>query len=204
MIQPTLFCGSYHYEADPTNGDHLPADGAFYGYPFFNSSGYHQEGLLQALIPSSCREDEPEFACYPWIKALESEEVYEGEQQPYNSSRNWLCRYNSIFNGCWEDNYGSFSNEINNNKNNNEMEKTEHSNQSDREWCGSRYTCQDEDEDYYYPWSCCDTWLDYGGERDSSHYGGEETTDLTYSRCLPDIGVYEGLFGYWPCLYRRN
>ncbi|PON72802.1 hypothetical protein PanWU01x14_062710 [Parasponia andersonii] len=206
VIQPTLFCGSYEYEAgpSPTNGDHLPSDGTFYGCPLLNVSGYHQEELLRALIPSSCREEEPAFASNPWNEAVETEAAYEGEQQPYYGYGNWLSQYNSVFNGCWEDNYGSVGNAIHNDENGNDLEKTDSSNPTYQEQCDTRFTRQDEDEENYYTWSCCDTWLEYGGEKGFSNYCGEETTDLTYSRGLSEIGVCEGLFGYWPCLYRRN
>lgn len=207
VIQPTLFCGCYEHEAGPslTNGDHLPSYGAFYSCPFFNASGYHEEGLLCALIPSSCREEEPAFACNLWDEAVEFQEAYEGEQQPYNGCGNWLSQYNSVFNGYWDGNYGSDGNGIDSNENGNVLENTGCSNPSDQEQWGSHFACQDEDEENYYPWSCCYyTWLEYGGEKNLSACSWEETTNLTNSRDMPEIGVCEGLFGYWPCLYRRN
>lgn len=204
VILPSFSWNSYEYEGVPTNGDHLPSDATFYGCLFFNSSSYYLEGLLQAIIPSPCREEEPGFHTSPWDITLETEESYDGEQQPYNGCGNWLNDCNSAFNGCWEDNYGSFGNVSNNN-----LENMENSNPSEEQGESSLTRRDDEDAENhlavcdYDPWSCCGSWLTFGWENVSLADDGEGT-DVSYERVLHDAEVYEGIFGHWPCLYGRH
>uniref|UniRef100_A0A803R0E7 Uncharacterized protein n=1 Tax=Cannabis sativa TaxID=3483 RepID=A0A803R0E7_CANSA len=194
--EPNIFYCSYEHDATLTDEDHIASEDSFYSCPFFNSSDYHQDELLHALIPSSCRE-EAFSATNPWNENVETEEVYEGEQQPPNSCYgNWLSKYQSVFNGCWEENYGSVGNENDNGSENSEQANPNHQEQNNR-----HFTHQDEDGEYYNPWS--DSWLEYGFENDCSNYGGEED-NAAYSSGLPEVGVCEGLFGYWPCLYRTT
>lgn len=205
VIQPSLPWGSYEYERVLTNGNHFPSDVTFYGCPFFNSSGYHQEGSLQAIISSSpCMEEKPGFPTSPWNNTLETES-YDGERQPYEGCRNWLSNCNSVLNGCWEDKYGSLGNGSNNNS-----ENMESSNACEEQCGNNSFTRRDDEyaENYpatsdYYPWPCCDSWFAYGQENVSLAYS-EEETNVAYERVLRDAGVYEGIFGYWPCLYRRH
>ena len=196
VIQPSLSWISNEYDVSLPNGDYFPSDGTIYASPFFNSSGYHQEGLLRALMPLLCmQEDEPFFASSSWDELSESEEAYGGED--------WLRQCDSVFSYSWQDNYCSPENEIKDS-----LEKAECLNPSE-EQCESGFACEDEDsESYpaasdYDPWSFCASWLGYGDEKIASDYGLEEN-DIAYDQRMREVAVYEGIFGYWPCLYQRN
>lgn len=180
-IHPTLFYGSF--DTDATNGDQcLPSDGTWYRCTFFDELGG--------------REGADQFASSPWNDNGGTEETCEREQLPYsNGYGNWLREYNSVFGtDCWGGDHVSPDNEINNEYGDEERFDGHFSSHEDTE---NHTTASD-----YDSWSCCDSWFPYREKKDPYDDSWVETEATTSGLGLHGIEVFEGIFGFWPCLYR--
>ncbi|CAB4284412.1 unnamed protein product [Prunus armeniaca] len=184
------------------NDEHPPSDAIWYPCPFFNPIS-SQEGFLDGLTSPSCGTDEADFASSLWNENELAEETYEGEELPYYGCGNWLREYESSFGQCWGDGYFYHGNGTHNNEGDSELKEIEGPRQSEQQH--ESHLRHEEVTQYGHP-SCdsnpwYDLWLAFGGETET--YGwGEQETRITPSYNVPDIGVCESLFGYWPCLYR--
>lgn len=190
-IHPTFLHGVY---GPSTNGDQLPFDDSWYPCPFFNTSWYHQDEF------GGREEAADHFTNSLWNET----ETYEREEQPSNGYGSWLREYNSVFGDCWGDNYVSLGNGVRNNEHDSgDMKNMECSNPSEDQGYDHYEDVENHPASDYDSWSCYDSWFHYGGEKDPDNNGGEEEAEATNSHHgLHGIEVCEGIFGYWPCLYR--
>lgn len=172
------------------NDEHVSSDGIWHPCLFFNPN-YSQEEFLQGLLSASCGN---------WNEDELVEETYEGEEQlPYYGSGNWLSEYGHSFGHCWGDEYYfSLGNGIHNNEDGSQLKKVE----EDSGQCEQQYECNSGHEEVTqedYP--TCDSWFACGGKIDSHGYNEQESR-TSHSYYPPEFGVWESIFGYWPCLYR--
>lgn len=186
-ILPILYDGGLDVTA--TNGDqYLPFDGRWYPCPFFKELGG--------------RDDDDNFATSPWDENGGTEETYEREGLTYdNGNGNWLRECSSVFGDCWGCDFISPGNEIDHS----DCRGAWKTRNGEEERLDGHFSCHEDTENHtageYNSWSCCDSWFPNGEENDRYNDGGEEA-EATNGHGLREIEVCEGIFGYWPCLYR--
>jgi hypothetical protein len=198
--QLNLYDGSYNVAG---SDEHVSSDGIWHPRLFFNPN-YSQEEFLQGLLSSSCGREGADFSSSQWNEDELVEETYEGEEQlPNYGCGNWLSEYGHSFGHCWGDEYFSLGNGIHNNEDGSQLKKVE----EDSGQCEQQYECNSGHEEVTqedYPtcdsWSY-DSWFACGGKIDSHCYNEQESR-TSHSYYPPEIGVWESIFGYWPCLYR--
>ncbi|XP_060668954.1 uncharacterized protein LOC132800064 [Ziziphus jujuba] len=192
-IHPTPFYENY--DIPTTNVDQLPFDDSWYPCPFFNTSSYHQDEFCG-------REEEADhFTSSLWNENGDIDETYEREEPPSNGYGSWLRECNSVFSDCWGDNYVSLGNGFHNNEHEGGDSRTlVVSNPSEEQ--GRYEDTENHPASDYASWSCYDSLFHHGGEKDPSNDYGEEAEATNSHHGLPGIEVFEGIFGYWPCLYR--
>ncbi|KAF3442053.1 hypothetical protein FNV43_RR15969 [Rhamnella rubrinervis] len=177
-IHPTLFHGSFNIDA--ADGDqYLPSDGTWYQRTFFDE-------LCE-------REGADHFASSPWNENGRAEETCEREQLPYSNGH-------GNFGDCWGGDHVSPGNEINGCGG--ESKKMV----GEEERFDGHFSSYEDTENHtpaidYDSWSSCDSWFLNREEQDPYDDSGVEA-EATNSSLASHIEVCEGIFGYWPCLYR--
>lgn len=126
----------------------------------------------------------------------------EERQPPYNGGSNWLSDGSSISRGwgedfqfCrWRSEDGGYAGGL---------EKADDSYHGGEEY-DSYYKEKDKQPAYddYSPWSGYGSWFGCGGEEEF-YESTQEETKLSHG-FSDEFGIYEGIFGYWPCLFQKN
>ena len=129
-------------------------------------------------------------------------QVQQGRQSEYDC-RYWLPEYDSCCGSYWGDDLfsgGRYS--LDDDGWNDTVVKTEDSNQREDQYQSYTSYCEDEfsqpDCDYN-PWS----YHQYCEDEDSYSYDGDEQR-TTYGYPIDEVGLCEGIFGYFPCLLREQ
>ncbi|KAF3952466.1 hypothetical protein CMV_021977 [Castanea mollissima] len=185
---PTLFADSSSVADD---GEGL------YPCPVFNPDFSFEEGILHGFISSLCGTEEDDFTSRPWNENGLIEDYYEEEQMDYGDYWNW----SSCFSDWQRENFYSLEDgtqdigcgsSILGKMEDYSLGEEQHDN----------YFSYHEDTDNqfvidYNPWYAC------RGEEDSHDYGRQQPM-TAYDYNLDDMGLCEGIFGYWPCLFREK
>ncbi|KAM1037796.1 hypothetical protein EV1_032221 [Malus domestica] len=170
-----------------SNGENLSSDATWYPWPFVNPVSAQEK-----YFPSS-----------PWNGNELAEEAYEDAELSYYGCGNWLREYQLSFGDCWGDGY-SIANGNRSNEDGAELKEIQDSRQSEQHHENSpeheEFTQGHSASDLSNPWY--DLWCACGGKTESQDYTEQETTRVRYAYDVPETGVCESLFGYWPCLYR--
>lgn len=164
-----------------------------------------------SLSDSPCQEDYSlDFfsSAYSEEEASYADNPCEDEQLPYNNWRDFWSKYESCltFGDYWDDDLSSYGNSTDTNGNGSGLRGREECFQGEeqRDIYSGLYENKETQFSYYddSPWSGYQSWFD---ERkgDTLYYGGYEH-GYAYSNSLDEIGIWEGLFGYWPCLTRKH
>ena len=183
---------------EPELIDNPPYEGLYPG-PVFNPDFSFQEGIFHGFISSLYGTEEIDFTGRPWNENGLMEEAYEEEEEElvYDDNWNWQNCFSN-----WKRDY-SFSLD----------EGTQDIG------CGSSwgkmedFSLGEEQHNNYFSYhddsdnqSVCDYnhWCAYGGEEDYHDYGRQQPR-TTYGYYLEDdMGLFEGIFGYWPCLFQEK
>ncbi|OMO72673.1 hypothetical protein CCACVL1_17659 [Corchorus capsularis] len=125
------------------------------------------------------------------------------EKQSDYGFRYWLSELDSCCGGYWGDDIfsGKYSSVVDD-QSNDPMVKTEEFNQSENQL--QSYTSYSEGEfshqnDDFNPWSS----HQYFEDDDSYSYTEEEPRNMHGYR-IADVGICDGIFGYFPCLLREQ
>ncbi|KAM1639533.1 hypothetical protein EV1_009617 [Malus domestica] len=177
------------------NGENLSSDATWYPCPFVNP--------ISATSPLHGTAEGEYFPSCAWNEAELEEEAYEGKEPPYYDCGNWLREYQYSFGDCWRDGYvvdnGIYSNEdgaeLNDREDSRQSEQHHESQLKHEEFAQEGHPASDLSNPWYDLWFAC------GGKTKSQDYIGQETR-VTCPYDVPEISVFESLFGYWPCLYR--
>lgn len=185
----------------------------------FDSDSIYEEcpPLLEAIsylcmVSDSHNPYEEDVLCsYSISPPYEKGEVYLAagshgrDQLPYNSWRNWDRAYDCCFNlsGYYDDNFSSY-------EDGNGPEKAECWPQSDEHEVGYDSHLDDAENHlsfYDTALSATESWFGLVGEEDSNYYGGQNLTyacSYNYNYKPDELGLFEGIFGYWPCLHQQH
>ncbi|KAJ6743298.1 hypothetical protein OIU85_017277 [Salix viminalis] len=175
--------------------------------PFFEAICYPCPPLLS---DSPCQEDSfQDFvsSAYSGEEAYYANNPYEDEQLPCSDWRNFGSKYESCFTfgDCWDDDLSSYGNSTDTNGNGIGLRGREECflGEEQRDIYSGIYENKENEFSYYddNPWSGYESWFDERKEDTFLNYGGNEHR-FAYSYSLDEIGICEGLFGYWPCLTR--
>ncbi|XVE61792.1 hypothetical protein DITRI_Ditri06bG0067700 [Diplodiscus trichospermus] len=128
-------------------------------------------------------------------------QVQQGRQSEHDC-RYWLPEYDSCCGGYWGDDLFTGGRYSSDDKDGCKdwLVKTEDTNQSEDPYRSYSSYCENEySQPYcdYNPWS----YHQYGEDGDSYSYDGDEPR-TTYRK--DEVGLFEGIFGYFPCLLRDN
>ncbi|KAJ6698316.1 hypothetical protein OIU79_011765 [Salix purpurea] len=162
------------------------------------------------LSDSPCQEDSfQDFvsSAYSGEEAYYANNPYEDEQLPCSNWRNFGSKYESCFTfgDCWDDDLSSYGNSTDTNGNGIGLRGREECflGEEQRDIYSGIYENKENDFSYYddNPWSGYESWFDERKGDTFLNYGGNEHR-YACSYSLDEIGICEGLFGYWPCLTR--
>lgn len=129
-------------------------------------------------------------------------QVQQGRESEYDCCC-WLPEYDSCCGGYWADSLfsgGSYSSD--DDGCNDLVVKTEDSNQSEDQYQGYTSHCENEVSHPgcdYNPWS----YYQYREDEDSDNFDRDEPR-TTYGYRMDEVGLCEGIFGYFPCLLREQ
>lgn len=166
-----------------------------YHCPVFDPNVPFQEGILD-LMSSLYGTQEVDFSSRPWEENGLTEEVYEEEQLAYDGNWNWP----SCFSDCQGENFFSLE------------EDTQDIVCGSSSWKMEDFSHGEELHDSYFSyhedgenWSVCDyyPWNAYKGEEEFHDFCRQEPR-IPYDYNLDEMRLCEGIFGYWPCLFREK
>ncbi|KAF3960048.1 hypothetical protein CMV_015200 [Castanea mollissima] len=170
-------------------------DEGLYSCPVFNPKFSFEEGIFHGFISSLCGTEGDNFISGPWNENGLIEDSYEEEQLAYSDNWNW----SSCFSDWQRDNFYSLEDgtlDIGCGSSLGKMEDFSLGEEHDNYFSYHEDTANQFVSDY-------NPWCAYGGEEDSHDYGRQHPR-TTYGYNLDDLGLCEGIFGYWPCLFREK
>ena len=171
-------------------------DEGLYSCPVFNPHFSFEEGIFHGFISSLCGTEEDDFTSRPWNENGLIEDYYEEEEMDYGDNWNW----SSCFSDWQRENFYSLEDGTQDIGCGGILGKMEDYSLGEEQH--DNYLSYHEDTDNQFV-SDYNPWYAYGGEEDSHGYGRQQPI-TAYDYNLDDMGLCEGIFGHWPCLFREK
>ncbi|KAK3227712.1 hypothetical protein Dsin_007574 [Dipteronia sinensis] len=158
---------------------------------------------FDAISPYQEETDASIFCLCPAFDAISPSQeaaAYEGQQQlmPFNGYGNWLSDHGPCYGRSWGDSFFSYSYDSDiNGSSGGTMVKTEDDHQMQAQY-ESDFSYQEDDEnqptfDYNACYDSCIAYIE----------SEQEEVRPAYRYGLDEVRFCEGMFGYWPCMFRE-
>ena len=194
---PTFF--GYHRDVTGYYGEIKPLNGC-YGQPMYPRYYSLQKGYINGFSYPSYNEEIDVCTNKIQDENAPNEEGIEDCCMAYSDHSNRLDCHDLFSGDYWREACNCFAN--NSHQKASTMSRQETLDQGESEEACANYVVYQEESEYqpacdYDFWSSYQTWIGYEEQDDPFDEGSQGHIHAS------ELGFYEGIFGYWPCLYQK-